>query len=90
MEEVRETESLLRRTDLNHRQVALLTHALRHADTPYTVHSHAGAHRVTRQSARTDLVDLERRGFLERRVIGRRFEFRAAPELRQRLAAASA
>ncbi len=90
MAEVRETESLLRRTDLNHRQIALLTHALRHGDTTYTIHSHSESHRVTRQSARTDLADLGRRGFLERRVIGRRFEYFAARDLRQRLQATSA
>ena len=85
MAELRETESLLRRTDLNHRQVALLANALRHVDSVFTVHSHAESHRVTRQSARTDLVDLERRGLLERRVVGRRFEFFPARDLRERL-----
>lgn len=90
MAEVRETETLLRRTDLNHRQVALLAHALRHGEAAYTVHSHSESHRVTRQSARTDLADLERRGFLERRVIGRRFEYFADRDLRLRLQAASA
>ena len=89
MTEVRETERLLRRTDLNHRQIALLTNALRHADAAYTVHSHSESHRVTRQSARTDLADLERRGFLERRVVGRRFEYHPTPDLRDRLLAAS-
>ena len=89
MAEVRETEALLRRTDLNHRQVALLTHALRHRDAVYTVHSHGESHRVTRQSARADLLDLERRGLLDRRVIGRRFEFIPVPDLRERLHAAS-
>lgn len=87
MAEIRETESLLRRTDLNHRQVVLLTNALRHADAGYTVHSHAQSHRVTRQSARTDLADLERRGLLERRVVGRRFDYYPAPDLRSRLVA---
>lgn len=85
MAEVRQTESLLRRTDLNHRQIALLTNALRHGDAVYTVHSHSEGHRVTRQSARTDLADLERRGFLERRVVGRRFEYFPARDLRGRL-----
>jgi Fic family protein len=88
MAEVRETETLLRRTNLNHRQIALLTHALRHGDATYTVHSHSESHRVTRQSARTDLADLETLGFLERRVVGRRFEYFAARDLRQRLQAA--
>ncbi|MHB8891220.1 MAG: hypothetical protein ACYC65_04165 [Candidatus Limnocylindrales bacterium] len=89
MAEVRETEGLLRRTALNDRQIALLTHALRHGDAAYTVHSHSESHRVPRQSARTDLADLERRGFLERRVIGRRFEYLSVRALRLRLQAAS-
>ena len=89
MAEFRETESLLRRTDLNHRQIALLTHALRHGDTAYSISSHSESHRVTRQTARTDLADLERRGLLERRVIGRRFEYHAVRDLRERLDTAS-
>jgi hypothetical protein len=36
-----------------------------------------------------DLADLERRGFLDRRVVGRRFEYHPAPDLRARLTAAS-
>lgn len=90
MAELRETLSLLRRTDLNHRQIALLSNALRHEDSVYTVHSHSESHRVTRQSARTDLLDLESRGLLERRVVGRRFDFHPAADLRARLAAGSA
>jgi len=87
MAELRETLSLLRRTDLKHRQIALLANALRHEDAVYTVHSHAQSHRVTRQSARTDLADLERRGFLERGVVGRRFDYYPARDLRSRLVA---
>lgn len=79
--EVRETIGLLRRTDLNHRQVALLTNALRHSDAEYTFKSHATSHRVVRQSARTDLLDLERRGLLVRRTVGRRHLFAPAPDL---------
>ena len=81
MAEVHDTIQLLRRTDLNHRQIALLTNALRHADGVYTFKSHATSHRVVRQSARTDLLDLERRGYLTRRTIGRRHEFRPADDL---------
>ena len=90
MAELRETLSLLRRTDLNYRQVALLTNALRHGQAVYTVRSHSQSHRVTRQSARTDLADLERRGLLERGVVGRRFDYYPAPDLRARLAAGAA
>ena len=88
MSELRETLVLLRRTDLNHRQIALLTNALRHDEAVYTIRSHAQSHRVTRQSARTDLADLERRGLLERGVVGRRFDYYPARDLRSRLVAA--
>ena len=40
MHELRETEELLRRSDLNYRQLALLSHALRHPDGDYTYQSH--------------------------------------------------
>jgi Fic family protein len=89
MEEVRETVELLKRTDLNHRQIALLTHALGHADAEYTFQSHARSHRVVRQSARTDLIDLERRNLLERRRVGRQYVFVPVPDLRARLAGPS-
>lgn len=81
MAEMRETLSLLRRTSLNHRQVALLTHALRHHDAEYTYRSHARSHNVVIQSARTDILDLERRGFLVRRIVGNRYFFYPAANL---------
>lgn len=87
MAEVHETVQFLRRTDLNHRQIALLTNALRHSDAVYTFNSHAASHRVVRQSARTDLLDLERRGFLVRQTIRRRHTFSPARDLQARLAA---
>ena len=75
MEELRETLQLLRRTDLNYRQKALLSHALRHPDGEYTFQSHATSHRVVRQSARTDLLG-RARGLLVREMVGRRVVFR--------------
>ena len=86
--EVRETERLLRQADLNHRQLALLSHALRHPDAEYTFRSHQTSHGVVYQSARTDLLDLEQRGLLSRRRVGQRFYFRPATDLAERLAAA--
>jgi Fic family protein len=81
MREMRQTVGLLRQSTLNHRQVALITHALRHSDAEYTVRSHSTSHRVTPQSARTDLLDLERRGLLERRQVGKRFVFSPVADL---------
>jgi len=84
--QVRETEKLLRRADLNHRQIALLSHALRHPDAEYTIRSHQTSHGVVYQSARTDLLELEQRGLLERRTVGQRFVFRPVADLAERLA----
>lgn len=85
MSEMRRTLSLLRRTSLNHRQVALLTHALRHGDFEYTIQSHAQSHGVTRQSSRTDLLELEAQRFLVRRRVGRKFFFYPVENLQERL-----
>jgi Fic family protein len=81
MKESRQTVRLLRQSTLNNRQIALLSHALHNPDAEYTARSHATSHRVTQQSARTDLVDLERRGFVMRRQVGKRFVFFPAPNL---------
>lgn len=71
---------------LNHRQLALLGHAIREPDTVYTFESHRRSHDVTYQTARTDLLDLEAMGWLERRQVGREYRFYAVPDLEQRVA----
>jgi Fic family protein len=83
--EVIQTEQRLRQADLNHRQKALLAHALRHPDADYTFRSHQTSHGIVYQSARTDLLELERRGFIERATLGQRFHFRPATDLVTRL-----
>lgn len=87
MAELRETLRFVRRTDLNYRQKALLTNALQHGDAVYTYASHATSHGVVRQSARTDLLDLVRRGLLTRQADGRRMTFRPVRDIHERLAA---
>lgn len=70
---------------LNGRQVALLGHAIRHPDHLYTYGGHAGDHRVTHETARADLTDLERRGLLARRGGGRRHRYEPPADLPERL-----
>jgi hypothetical protein len=65
-----------------------LSHALRHPDASYTFDSHARSHHVVYQSGRTDLLDLEQRGLLSARKIGRRFVFSPVPGIAERLSSA--
>ena len=74
------------RRALNPRQIALVAHALKQPQTEYTIAGHRQAHGVTYQTARTDLLDLERRRLLKRTTIGRAFVFIAPGDLRARLA----
>lgn len=91
MLEVREVQALLKRSaDLNHRQLALLSHALKHPGRQYTVQSHRTSHGVTTATARTDLLDLSGRQLLEQRAVGRKFIFTAPVDLGTRLSAGTA
>jgi Fic family protein len=80
-------ENLLRRSGrlsdaLNHRQVALLSHALKHPGHVYTVESHRRSHRVTYQTARTDLLKLADFELLEKGKRGRAYVFYAPMDLK--------
>jgi Fic family protein len=84
--EIRETEQRLRATvSLNHRQVALISHALRHPGSRYTIESHRMSHDVTYQTSRTDLLSLEDKSLLVRSRQGRAFSFSAPGDLDDRL-----
>ncbi len=85
--ETREAEDLLRNAGIfNHRQLALLSHALRHTSPTYTYLSHAQSHGVVRQTARTDILELRDRGLLESARVGRTIHFFPASDLQDRLA----
>jgi len=85
-QEMRELESQIRALDLfNHRQVELIRHALKYPDDHYTIESHRKSHNVVYQTARTDLLDLESRGVLEKAMLGRKMAFSSAPDLGSKL-----
>lgn len=69
----------------NHRQKALLTHALHHPHADYTVESHRKSHDVRYDTARTDLLSLEQAGLLQKLKRGKAFEFRPVKDLTNRL-----
>ncbi|MDP9405948.1 MAG: Fic family protein [Actinomycetota bacterium] len=89
--EVAEVEALLRRAPgFNHRQLALLGHALRTPGAEYTYASHARSHGVVHQSARTDLIGLRQQGLLDRTVRGTTHRYFAPLDLERRLRAIAA
>lgn len=92
--EQQDAEKLLRHAPvlanaLNHRQVAILSHALRHPGHDYTVESHRRSHQITPQTARTDLLRLVELNLLAQYKRGRAFVFAAPDDLRQRIDAAA-
>ena len=72
-------------TLLNHRQRALLGHALLHPHHPYTTESHRASHNVVHQTARADLLDLVDRGLITKEKVWREWHFTPAPDLERRL-----
>ncbi len=90
IEQFRQVEATLKRsTDLNHRQLAVLAHAIRHSDAEYTIRSHRTSHSVAYATARADLFRLADLGLLERRRAGRRsYQFWPPPDLADRIRSA--
>ncbi len=84
--ELRELETQLRALEqFNHRQVALIRHALRHPHQVYTIASHRSSHGVAYQTARTDLLDLAERGVLHQAKQGKKMVFSVPANLGTRL-----
>ncbi len=84
--ELREGLQRLRGAEgLNHRQRALLQHALAHRDAVYTIRSHRNSHGVAYATARGDLCGLTEKGLLERKKVGREFVFLPSPDIAEKL-----
>jgi Fic family protein len=79
-------ESLRGVEGLNHRQQALISHALRESQTIYLISAHQRSHGVSYQTARDDLFDLVGVGLLLQGKEGRRYIFRAPSDLDERIA----
>lgn len=70
---------------LNHRQRALLLHAIRSPDSVYEIAGHQVAHRVTYPTARSDLLGLVELGLLHHEKRGKAFLFTPVEDLSKRL-----
>jgi Fic family protein len=85
--EIRDVERLMRAgsAEFNHRQLSLLSHAIRNPDQIYTFRTHAASHTVTHETARNDLLPLVEKGLFTRHRVGRRHTFTPHPRLADRL-----
>jgi Fic family protein len=84
--ELRETEHAIKHADdLNHRQIALISHALRHEHGDYTVEAHRSSHDIVYETARKDLLDLVARRWFKQKKVGRTFVFTPVPDLARRV-----
>ena len=77
--------ALQKHPELNHRQQALIAHAVRHPGFAYQIAGHGTRHGVTYATARADLLGLAKLKFLEQRKAGRAFVFIAFQDLESRL-----
>lgn len=90
--EIKTVEKLLMKSPdlqklLNHRQMALINRALKNSESIFYIESHRGAHNVTYDTARTDLLKLVELGVLKKSKIGKAFIFTAVDNLKQTLEA---
>jgi Fic family protein len=73
---------------LNHRQLAIIKHALKHAGFEYSIQEHSMAHNISYQTARTDLLTLsDKFNLLRKRKYGNKFVFVSPPDLNEKLTA---
>lgn len=70
---------------LNHRQVTLLSHAMKNPEAHYTIESHGRSHGISYATARSDLLQLSRKKLLDMDRIGKRFDFSVPQDLHARI-----
>jgi Fic family protein len=86
-EQLRRVERELRGiADLNYRQRAIISHALRHPHQTYTIESHRRSHDVVYETARRDLHDLADRKLLNAAKVRKTWQYTPASDLEKRLA----
>ncbi len=78
-------DALEKHPELNHRQQALIGHAVRHPGFVYNIGSHQKRQGITYATARNDLLKLAQSKLFEQKKVGRKFVFIAPNNLESRL-----
>jgi Fic family protein len=85
-EEIKQSERMLRAWgNLNHRQIALLSHAMRHPFATYSIEGHQNSHVTAYDTARRDLLGLVEAGLLEKGKRGKEMIFGPPSDLKERI-----
>jgi Fic family protein len=84
--DIQEVEARIKNISIfNHRQIELISHALRHPLTKYTIVAHQNSHKIAYQTARTDLLELTYRELFEAKKHKRLWYFTAKKNLEEAL-----
>lgn len=70
-------------TKINHRQRSILGRALKNPEARFLIAHHQRTHNIAYATARADMLDLERRGWLVSVVEGKAFVYMPVPNLRE-------
>lgn len=73
------------RMAFNHRQKALIAHALKNHDTIYSIESHRLSHQISYATSRADLMKLEELDLLRQFKVGKGFRYKAVEHLQETL-----
>lgn len=80
--EIKSVDGYIRGIEIiNHRQKALIAHALKHPHTQYSIESHGRSHKIAYATSRADLLKLADLGILKAFKVGKAFRFRAVDNL---------
>lgn len=82
---MRDLVERLGESGFSERQLAILNGALEQPNRIFTIAQQQHEHRVSYWAARSDLQNLTERGYLQRERSGKKFVFRPAPDLQDRL-----
>ncbi len=78
-EKINQIGAELGKLSLNYRQLALLSHAVKHTGHVYTINSHRNSHSCAYATSRADLLDLVHYGLLEKIFVNNKSLGFAAP-----------